>query len=81
MTARSCGDGRKSPARWRKVKLTFLSELPSFQLWRDGERLATVAQLPNKRWYWYGGGTNTLDDAITFATQEAAQSDAKARCS
>lgn len=79
MTTRNPGEGRRSPARWRKLERTSISA--GFGLYRDGVRLAMVAQLPNGRWYWCGGGKNTLDDAITFADPDKAKADAKARCS
>jgi hypothetical protein len=59
---------RARPLRWRKGKrYSGQMRLPeTHELFRAGERIATVQAMSNGSYYWYGAGYNTAHKPTTL---------------
>ncbi len=59
---------KRSPLRWSKGKpYSGMMRLPNcYRLRRDGEVFATVQEMGDGRWFWYGMGENTAHAPTTL---------------
>lgn len=67
--------------RWRKqANETGLARVTQGVRGYDAGRpiVARVRHMRTGRWYWYGGGYNSINADVSFATGEEAKADAEA---